>query len=308
MTTPTMTPASLPAPAANGTCYGGSVPMRRIDLDDLPRWSPWPARLLGLDDFNPVARDVAKIEAEYEQDKYKAALAFYRENPGLDPLQVRLRVTIPDERTEYAGVMDGDLVVSTHRGFLEYQLAKLADLVRPAVEKSATVIELGCGMGANLWYLSRVFGTNRTYVGADFSANAVTLGNSLYADQAPITLETFNFFDATYRAIDAAEGPVTVFTVQALEQLPSAAHVVDVLAGYGDKIAGVVHMEPSYQLFDDSLLGLMRRRYIDLNDYNRDLLGALKDHPKATLDSVDAGLMGVNPFNLLSAYSWRPTA
>src|SRR5260370_34117231 len=48
--------------------------MKEISLDELPRWSHWPKRLLSLEPWSVPARDSRKIEREYNVDKYGALL------------------------------------------------------------------------------------------------------------------------------------------------------------------------------------------------------------------------------------------
>ena len=48
-----------------------------ISLDELPYYSEWPRRLLGLDAWKAVRRDREKVAAEYDQDKYARCLEFF---------------------------------------------------------------------------------------------------------------------------------------------------------------------------------------------------------------------------------------
>ncbi len=56
--------------------------MKRIPLDELPAWSPWPARLLGLEPWRIPNRTLAKIDAEYDREKYAQCLARSRARIG----------------------------------------------------------------------------------------------------------------------------------------------------------------------------------------------------------------------------------
>jgi hypothetical protein len=107
--------------------------------------------------------------------------------------------------------------------------------------------------------------------------------------------------------LDRASGPVTVLTAQAIEQLPTAANVVETLLRYADRIDTVYHLEPAYELQGNSLMGLLRQRYLDLNDYNRDLIGQLKRHAdRIEILDIRKDAIGFNPFNALAWIKWRP--
>ena len=284
---------------------GALAPGRRLDLDDLPRWSPWPARLLGLEPFEPGARDLAKIEAEYGRDKWQQCLDAYRASGGaLDPIRVRLAMNARDAATPRAAVYRGGLCLATVEELLALHYEALAEAMAGAIAHSRTVVELGSAFGAILWHLAKRF-PGRRYVGGEYADSAVTLAAGLYAKTPEIAVEKFNFYDPGYAILEAAEAPVTVFTSQAIEQLPSAAHVLDVLGRYRDKIAAVVHLEPAYDLYGDTLLGLMRRRYIELNDYNRDLIGELRRRPDIRVVRLEPEVIGWNPFNALALVQWE---
>src|SRR5207247_11218695 len=87
--------AKKPADACRGRCpltRGPNAPsvlvgspfrgacMRNIDLNSLPAYSPWPARLLGLQAWTVSGRTLEKVEREYNQDKYAKCQAFFRES------------------------------------------------------------------------------------------------------------------------------------------------------------------------------------------------------------------------------------
>lgn len=274
--------------------------MNNIELNDLPHWSPWPARLLGLEPFEQQRRDVAKVEQEYNREKFKGCLDYHRDRRGsVDPVALRRWCYKPGVRD---AVYMGELVSATPDQLHE----ALFDILIPAlpIKRAKTVVELGCGFGANLWRLWRKF-PDKTYAGGDYSGHAVVLAGELYCDIPNIKVSKLNFYDNTYPVLEEAEGPVVVFTSQAIEQLPSVAPMLETIVRYRDKITDVVHIEPAYELCDDSLLGCMRRRYIEINDYNRDLIGALESRPDIQVIGLQADVLGFNAFNSLALVHWR---
>ncbi len=72
------------------------------------------------------------------------------------------------------------------------------------------------------------------------------------------------------------------------------------------RLIRVFHLEPAYALYDDgSLLGLMRRRYIEINDYNRDLVSTLQGRKDIEILRLEPNTVGWNPFNSLALIEWR---
>ena len=294
--------------AARAADRGGAhdETLRLLDLDELPRWSPWPARLLGLEPFVRPTRDLGKIEEEYDRGKWRQSLVAYRESGRtLDPMQLRVMLFGDDPGAPRAAVRHGALCVASNEQLLSWHADALANAMAEAIGRSATVVELGCGFGALLWHFAKRY-PGRRYLGGEYSQSAITLARDLYARTPEVAVEKLNFYDPDYAVLEAAEAPVTVFTSQAIEQLPSAAHVLDVLAKYRDKIAAVFHLEPAYDLYGDTLLGLMRRRYIELNDYNRDLIGVLQGRADIRILRIEPEVIGWNPFNALALIHWEP--
>jgi hypothetical protein len=59
-------------------------------------------------------------------------------------------------------------------------------------------------------------------------------------------------------------------------------------------------------LYGDSLLGLMRRGYAELNDYNRNLLSTLGARTDIRLEVVGQNVLGLNPLHPISVARWSP--
>ncbi len=279
--------------------------MRSLDINELPQWSPWPARLLGAETFKELKRDIAKIEAEYNQDKYAACLDRYRQSNGaLDPVALRFSVSGRSAEKEFAAVLNGKLVVARQADLIDALFALLPKAVIEAAPQSKTIVELGSAFGANLWKIAEM-APGKQFVGGDYSDNAIAIAQLLYSGRDDIRVEKLNFYDSRYPLFDRAEGPVTVFTSQAIEQLPTAEPFLNGLAAHKDKIAAVVQLEPAFDLHDSSLLGMMRRRYLELNDYNRDLLSGLKRRSDIEIVDVRKDVLGFNEYNSLSLIAWR---
>lgn len=282
--------------------------MERIELRDLPRWSQWPERLLGLVPWSTPERTIEKIEAEYNRDKYERCLDFLNGAGGAaGPDEVKTFELGASAGRQICFSVGPDLFQSSVEDVRRQYYALLADRLAPAIEKCRTVVELGCGYGYNLWMLHGRW-PDRHFAGGEYAAKAVALAEKLYAGGNGPRVEQFNFYESPYTLLEKLEGPIVVFTSHALEQLPRAAGVVDALASSA-KVVDVFHFEPVYELqADQELMAMMRRRYIEANDYNRDLLTAVRAHPQAELLSVEENIFGLNPLNPTSVIHWRPGA
>src|SRR5262245_3293057 len=201
--------------------------LQTIDIDDLPRWSDWPARLMGLDSFTPPVRTQAKIEAEYGQVKYAVCLKAWEESGrALDATQLRLHHYAQDPAALRAAVYKGRLVAAPSSQIIAWYDDLLAEWMAAAIGRARTVVELGCGFGHILWSLRQRF-PGKQWRGGEYTATAVDLAAGLYAAHPDISVERFDFYADRYPVLDKAEGPVVVLTSQAQEQIPDSRSTLD---------------------------------------------------------------------------------
>ena len=72
----------------------------------------------------------------------------------------------------------------------------------------------------------------------------------------------------------------------------------------------VVNIEPCYEHCDSStLIGVLRRRYIEVNDYNRNLVTLLREQERAgklPIHEEQQAVIGINPLFPVSVIVWSP--
>ncbi len=281
--------------------------MKQINMNELPLYSPWPARLLGSAPWVVPTRDLAKVDAEYDKDKYASCLAFYHEHKNGE--------VTPDDIKRFEFKDTGPVCVSIEEelALLSRDEAKerygslLRETMSSAIAGADTVVELGCGYGFNLWMLSQHF-ARKNYIGGEYSNNAVELASHLYGTDkqvSRITVEKFDFYNSKYEILSRVPGGKTVvFTSHAIEQLPSAMEVVAGIESCRRPLT-VFHFEPVFELHSDSLLGLLRRKYAVANDYNRDLYTLLRNNDRVRVVQVVPDVFGGNPLNATSIIEWE---
>lgn len=280
--------------------------LQRIDINDLPRWSEWSARLLGLAAFTPPVRTVQKIEEEYGKVKYAACLEQWQASGGtLDATELRMFHYAQNPSALRPAVYKGELVAVQASQIMAWYDDLLADWMAETIGKARTVVELGAGFGHILWSLRKRF-PGKQWRGGEYTDTAVKLAAGLYRDYPDISVEQFDFYADRYPILEKAEAPVVVLTSQAQEQIPDSRSTLDTLTKYRDKIIAGFHIEPAYDLQDTStLLGQMRRRYLEINDYNRNLFGELQRRPEIRIRRMEKDVIGWNPFNSLGMVHWE---
>lgn len=281
--------------------------LKPISLNELPKYSPWIKKIVGLESFESINRTEAKNYKEYDEDKFGFYLNYIKKHAGTSIEDIRY-LEKNRQRTDTVCISKNGRLFLTNQ---EYALGAELDLIirtlGPIIKKSDVVIDLGAGYGYHLSRLADTF-PNHRYVGGDFSTNAITLAKRV-ARNKKISIMPFNFYDKRWEILECIKySRALIFTFASIAQLPKAMPFFEGIRQYKDKILQVVHFEPIYELYDhgDMLLGLLRKKYTLLNDYNTDLLSTLKNADlEAEILDIKFDVWGHNPLLPLSMIQWR---
>jgi len=276
-------------------------------IEDLPRFSPWPARLLGLSAWVPRKRTPAEIDREFERDKWGALLQRYLSSGG--------EATLESVEGWALGSDEPSLCTFGERFELQppreclrrhYQL--VADTLQRLLPASC-IVELGAGYGGAVLRLaadSRFAG--RPLYAAEYTNSGRQLLEGLgRASGVPLQIGRCDLSKGWLCDFEPPPGGI-VFTCMAAHYIPELADTF-VGAFRRFRARAVAHFEPCYEHFDTmSLTGAMRRRYVEVNDYNRNLISLLRRHAASggieILEECPA-VVGANPLLPISIVVWR---
>lgn len=273
-------------------------------INDLPPYSKWPARLLGLEDFTPTKKNNSEIEREFGVDKWGDLLS---------------KIELENIRT----LEDADSFVNTDATTLifnkgQFELLNLKeasalyyDLVFNTCEKyapSKSIVELGCGYGSVILNIAQKM-KNKEF---DFLAADLTTSGSLcaqrIAEMENIQLKTgwcdFSNPDVTNLNIPQNSIIFTSYALHYIKGIPQ--DFINFILSTKPK--AVIHFEPLAELFDNSLYGLMKRKYMQVNDYNMSMLSTLKEYEKKgmlKIRDVVPEVFGKNPLLPASIIVWE---
>jgi hypothetical protein len=284
--------------------------MRELPLADLPKHSPWPARLLGSADGGDDAAYGGTGVSAYDE-VYANLLGLVESNPetGFRELQRSANryaeeSPVPISRAETLYLVDVDEKQQLQDEALVASLAGTLD-------GGETVVALGCGWGYELGVLAEAY-PDCEFVGGDPTENGVALGRELFGDRERIRIEAFDFRDDHWDLLDdvladESADDVVLFTQGSLTALSSVQDIVtETLTEYADRVREGVHLEHVYELHpEESLLGLLRRGYADLRNYNDDLLASLRTTESLDVVSATYDVVGGNPLHPLSEIRWE---
>lgn len=281
---------------------------KQITLNDLPKYSPWPARMLGFEGWEVRKKTSESIKREFDVEKWGKLLKEIKENrfaPTLDNVSRHVFKDIgmlPCYKDDRIVLMSAGVYYEEYIDVVEKELLSYT----PA----GGIVELGAGYGAVILNLAKrrpfrgckiiageYVGSGRKIIGV--IAEVEDIGADIYC----CDLSAEKIIDG-----DIAEGAI-IFTSYAV-------HYVSVLKDqFVDSLLElkpvvVIHFEPCYEHYDgQNLMGLMRRKYVELNDYNRNLVSILhRNQVKGKIKVIKEKpmVMGDNPFLPMSIIAWKP--
>lgn len=279
-----------------------------ITFDDLAKHSAWPRRLLGLDPFGIRQKSEREVLREFQDERWGTLLDQVR---SLDQL------TLADIEEVVAGpsinapcYLEGSFYLANQKQMLAAHLDLYAEVLEPHIDGASCLVELGAGFGSKLLGLSlrRPFSAIPLAAG-EYTENGCTL-IALLARRLgkSVTVGRCDFRNLTASGLKIPKDAL-IFTSFAAHYVPElSTDFIGFLRGFGPK--AVVHFEPCYEYFDEqSMHGLMCRRYMELNDYTRNFGAVIETARRKGRITVQVrkNVLGSNPFLPLSIIEWSPT-
>jgi hypothetical protein len=277
-------------------------------LDQFAAYSPWPARLLGLSPWEPKTKTPDEIIREYENEKWGPLWQRVQDAGRAVGLSELLSWTEDSSRQEFCS-RGSDYVLLKPAEIHHHYLELTSCALQPWVPAPA-LVELGCGFGNVLFSLAKHFGPAvGQIIGGEFTKSGVSLLSYLaQQEKLPVLAGNCDLGAPGITPLPLPQDAIiyTSFATPYVRHLTPA--LVEDLCSFRPRV--VVHFEPCYEHAEsDSLIGLMRRRYIEVNDYNRNLMTVLKDAEKAGRIQIvreSPCVFGRNPLLPASIIAWKP--
>lgn len=130
--------------------------MKKIELNNLPEYSPWITRLLSIEDWIIPSRTIEKINREYEKENYFYDLqeCYNRNITNIEDL-VHLA-----KKDKHCVSMGNDLYEMKLEDAIYKFKNIIVDTISNVIEDCNVIVELGAGTGSNLFFLKKRFPEN----------------------------------------------------------------------------------------------------------------------------------------------------
>ena len=277
-------------------------------LDDLPKFSPWTQRVLGLVSWERPQRTAKENQREYEAEKW---------GPLLERVKACRKTVTLDEIEDWVFQNCKEVLASVGKSLVAMSgreaHGRFRDLVATITGKywpATALIELGCGYGSIILGLAhRLPFKGGKILAAEYTPSGQELTSFLAGvEGVSMDVGACDFGSSEITDLHVPEGSIllTSYAAHYLPLLPDS--FVTGLAALKPKV--VIHCKPCYEHCEsDTILGLMRKRYMELNDYNRNLVTLLRTHQeRGTIRILEEqpAVFGANPLLPASIIVWEP--
>jgi hypothetical protein len=277
-------------------------------LDLLPQYSPWPARLLGVEPWEPKKKSATEVMREFEDEKWgplwRAVSEFGR------PARIEdIEMIVFDDSKEIMCWAQNRLQLMSTKDARKMQLSLIASTLK-TMHSRGNIVEIGAGYGQIILNLAK----DREFEGADliaaeYTQSGVKLMNHLARSQnRKLTTARCDLRATPIMEIEIPEQSI-IFTSYAACYLPQQnSYIANMLAL---RPATVVHFEPFFEHCNDqTLLGVMQKSYIRKNDYSQNLMSLIQsEDARGRIDIIaeEKQVFGMNPLLPMSVVAWRPS-
>jgi hypothetical protein len=287
-----------------------TTPPQKCTLDQLAAYSPWPARLLGLAPWEQKIKSPTEITREFEDEKW--GLLWQRVQGQSDPVTLSTLSAWIQDSTQLEFCSQGPEFILLTPAEANQVWVKLLETTIKRWLPTPALVELGCGYGNVLLSLAKRFENDADQIiGGEYTKSGEDLLRYL-AKQENLTIQSGRC-DLGAPGITSLSLPPdsVIYTSYATHYVRHlTGRFVHDLCSFRPRV--VCHFEPCYEHTNaDSIIGLMRRRYIEVNDYNRNLITVLEAAQKEGYIQIIANepnLFGLNALLPASFVAWRPTA
>lgn len=279
-----------------------------IEINNLPLYSPWCARIIGLEQENIHYKTPEEVKREYADEKWKEVCSLLEESPGIRLYELESKLFGNDMIVTY---FDNKLLLMKAWSARKKLYSLYFERMKPYFAKMHCLVELGAGYGSVIMnLLLRVPEEKRKVYSGEYTSSGLK-AQSILARNEGLSIATgeCDFFSLKKAPVFLEAKHGVVFTSWAVAYVPLLTpSFVDYFLEFEPQY--VIHFEPCYNLFSmDTLHGQMCRRYMQLNDYNRNLVEILCEaqrNKKIDIVYVEKNFYGTNPLAPVSMIVWKP--
>ena len=278
--------------------------MKEIKFEDIGKYSDLPQRIINSSNDDIKYKTKEEIIREFDNEKWSKILNDISNNNSIGLKEI-------DQKMESFSIISpffykDRFYLASGKEVFEKHLEIFRETISPYIQNASAIVELGAGYGSKILNLSK-FPEYRgmPLIAAEYTQNGcksiVKLSQKINKE---IDVGFCDLKKQEIKDIDIPENSI-IFTSYALhyvQKLPSS--FINFMLDLNPKI--IINFEPCYELHSKNEYGSMCKRYIELNDYNIDMISTLKQSEKdgnIALE-IEENIIGGNPMLPISIIKW----
>lgn len=282
--------------------------LNMLTLDELANRSPWPARLLSLVPFEIKHKSPMSIAKEFGDEKWGKLLQHFSNKNEFTLLDVE---EVEQNIHEIIPCFEQGVgfYSTTVKEANNKQIEIFKNNLIPLIKDASCLVELGAGYGSKLMSLSEINPLDKLPLyAAEYTKSGCDLIKLISKKiNKQVKVGSCDFDQLYINDIEIPKNSIifTSYSIHYVDKLKKK--FVEFIAKLKPKV--VVHFEPCYEYFDEnSLHGLMCKRYMELNGYTQNIASAIEE---GCLDieakfEVERNIFGSNPFLPFTIIKWFP--
>ena len=283
---------------------------KKYTLEDTPQFSPWPSRLLGLERFGKRIKSPEEVHREYQLEKWGSLLEQLSEQRSGASLR-QVDQWFKKSSGKSLCWINNEFKLLTSKASSQYYI----DLIEEEINRylpAPDIVELGCGYGSIILKLTK----RKSLFKCGFKAAEYTEAGRILTkkisifENDPVEVGWCDLSTKKITDLEIPQGSIIFTSFAAFYIKQFKPFFVDAISRFNPK--AIIHFEPLIEdCTDDSLLSLMRKKYIELNGYNVNLFTMLKkaeESKKIKILKKTQPIFGENPFLACSILTWKPNS
>ena len=282
--------------------------VKRISINELPKYSRWPEILLGMIDYPKKTKNKEEILREYDSEKWGSLRVKISRLPTEDLTISKVdKIFLGSENTIFS--QQNKLYLSNI--IYAHKLCQkiIYHYVKKYLYNSKTIVELGAGYGSIILDIAEKFSKRLIkFIAAEYTKQGQyclnILSKKVFSSKVITCGCDFTSDNIIDEKIPENSLIFTSLSITCVPNLPNdfLEKIIKLKPSY------VINFEPIPQFFDNSLLGLLRKKYIELNDYNTSLFEILSEgvkKEKIEIVEKQKNIFGENCFLPASFVVWK---
>ena len=272
-----------------------------IEFNDLIKLTPWVNRILGLETYSIKKKSKVDILREYDVDKWGSVLNNSQNDFSLNSMDTifeDFNSKMPFYYNNFFYHASGYEILQKHLDFYEKHISK-------ELNGANAIVELGAGYGSKILNLSKrnIFANKDLYAAELSDSGCLLMQKVAKKENIDLFIGKCDLSDLKLDQINIPENSI-IFTSYALHYVKKLdGSFIDFFKKFKPK--AVFHFEPCYDHYSElTFHGLMCKRYIELNDYNKNMLSVFNSDKNIELTTIKNKL-GFNPFLPISLIKWK---